>query len=339
VAASAAVVDALLWLYLYSRPTPFARPFALDPSHYVFHAIYYGVWAHVLLLMPFVALALWAKRYARAWFISHLAVTWCVLMLGALDREFQRFMGMHATLSWLKTYGAIHRTPQAIVDGVVTDAGGAYGSLLPLPFLLAFPFMVRTLAKRFSYPFLTPMHTACLVAVFFVLPSAMWTVVPGGRLRQSKVRPALLIAWRELRPRASHVQSASEVALYIDRYHAHQKAHDPSHAWAFTSREYPLLKHYTGATPASVKQPNIIVLQLETFRAKDMKSTNPALTGVSPTPFLDRLAADPNSALFSRHLASGAHGSCIHVDPRELAHASPQEYSERGYGCAYHGLS
>src|SRR5688572_12452914 len=41
---AAAITDAALWLALYLRPTPLGAPFALDPSHYVFHAIFYGTW-------------------------------------------------------------------------------------------------------------------------------------------------------------------------------------------------------------------------------------------------------------------------------------------------------
>jgi phosphoglycerol transferase MdoB-like AlkP superfamily enzyme len=51
-------------------------------------------------------------------------------------------------------------------------------------------------------------------------------------------------------------------------------------------------------------RPNIILVQLEAFRAWDMGTTNPAIKD-SPTPFLDRLARSSDSAYYSRFFANG----------------------------------
>src|SRR4051812_8034201 len=50
----AIVSDALLSLFLYLRPSPLGAPFALDPAHYVFHALFYGAWGQVITALPFL---------------------------------------------------------------------------------------------------------------------------------------------------------------------------------------------------------------------------------------------------------------------------------------------
>jgi len=310
-ALAAALVDAALWLLLDLRPTPFGRPFALDPAHYVFHAIYYTTWAHALVALPFALTAYALHKTQRSGALTglttlQLSLSSALLVLGAIDRECQRFMGMHVSAEWFRTYASIDQTPDVIWSTLASDRGGAWSSLGCLALCLTFPVLALITARLMPIGFATRGRLVLASLTLLILPTLLWNWIPGGRLRQAKVRPALMLAIRELTPRAPAEHDPKASARAIAAYQTHQQSLDATHSWIFDKQEYPLHRHYTGRRPSeAITQPNFIVLQLETFRAKDMKSMNPGLEGPSPTPFLDALAIASNSAFYRRYYASG----------------------------------
>lgn len=302
----AIIGDALLSLFLYLRPSPLGAPFALDPAHYVFHALFYGAWGQVITALPFLLRAYrWPGRGDRLSLLTQLGATATLLGLGALDREFQRFLGMHVTRSWLGTYGAVHRTPDVIWAALARDQGGAWSSLLGLGVPLLFMLTAPVFSRRVRYDAFRRRHSAVALAAALLVPAIFWNVVPGGKARQAKVRPAVLTATGELMTSSPAPLATHRRQQAIDTFQRHfVERSGPS--WRFVDPGYPLQKHYVGARPVAMgTRPNIIVLSLETFRAKDMKSMNPALPGPAPTPFLDALASDPHSAYWQRYYASG----------------------------------
>ena len=308
VALLAGLTDALLWLFLYLRPAPLGAPFALDPSHYVFHGIYYGLWAQLVLALPFVTwAALPAARPRRLFVVWQVALNTVLLAIGAVDRECQRFLGMHASVSWLDTYGAVDRTPDVIWSALAEDRGGAWSSVAGLGLVLLYPIVALPLAARLRHPWLGARRRAAAVAVLLlVLPTALWNWIPGGGQRKNKVRPALLLVTRELTRPEVALQDPARVAQAIASYHAHANALEGDSGWRFVDGAFPLRKHYVGpAEPAITAPPNVLLVQLETFRAKDMRSMNPTLGGPAPTPFLDALASHRESTYFQRYYASG----------------------------------
>jgi arylsulfatase A-like enzyme len=357
VALLGAAVDALLSVFLYVRPTPFGRAYVLDPSHYVFHAIYYGAWAHALLALPFACLGSATARLSnprsrwlvRAGLALHLTLATFLLVVGVVDRECQRFMGMHASLSWLRTYGAVNRTPGVIWEALASDRGGAWSSLWGLGVALAFPLFALLCSGRMRYGWVSRRMAYASAFAVLLLPTVLWNFVPGGRLRQAKVRPALLLVLRELQRAEEKPRDPRELASALATYQAHQRELDATGLWQFVDPEYPLRKHYVGTPPAQPSErPNFIVVQLETFRAKDMKATNPALEGPATTPFLDQLAMANNSALYRRYYANGVptvfafmaiHASILQHPtksvPYEATHVNlegfPQLLREHGY--------
>jgi arylsulfatase A-like enzyme len=357
VSALGAGLDALFSLFLYLRPTPFGRPFVLDPTHYVFHAVYYAAWAHALLGLGFALLGKLVAQLrsslrpsaARSLLLLHVAVATFLLVVGVVDRECQRFMGMHASLPWLETYGAVDRTPGVIWQALASDRGGAWSSLLQLGMALCFPLLVALAYRRVDYAWASRRIGYAALVGMVVLPTVLWNFVPGGKLRQAKVRPALLLVLRELRRHEPPARDTQEVAAAIARYQQHQRELDSTGRWQFQDAEHPLRKHYVGTPPAGPdRRPNFIVVQLETFRAKDMKSTNPALEGPATTPFLDQLATRADSALYRRYYASGVptvfafmaiHASILQHPsksiPYEATHLNlqgfPQLLREHGY--------
>lgn len=345
----AVLFETALWLFLYLRPTPFGRPFALDPSHYLFHAIYYGAWAHAVLACPFLAWVWFRPRANRVALGLQLLLTTLVMIVGSVDRECQRFMGMHATLPWLQTYAAIDRTPEVVLDSLASDRGGSWSSLAGVALCLAYPFAALYVASRLRFDWLGRGRAWSLAVVLVALPTVLWNVVPGGTLRQAKVRPALLTVLRELGRDEPAPPNARETQRAVAAYQAAQNVLDPRGVWTFVDPKYPLRKRYVGPRDTQpARRPNFIVVQLETFRAKDMRSTNPSFSSQATTPFLDGLANDERSALFTRYYASGVptvyafmsiHASLLSHPRKSIPveattvhiEAFPQQLREAGY--------
>jgi phosphoglycerol transferase MdoB-like AlkP superfamily enzyme len=303
--AMASAVDIALTLALYARPSAFGRPYVLDVSHYVFCALFYGLWGQALTALPFLLLARCAPRFLpRAAFVVQLLVTTALVVLGALDREFQRFIGMHVGTSSLKTYATVGSTPGIIWDTLRGDQGGAYSSVISLASSVAFLASAPLVASRLRFATRAPFAIA--FGTLVVLPTVLWNWVSGGKQRQTKVMPALLLVVREVRRAEAPPLDAAAVTAAVRTYQRHFLASEPDAHWRFVDSRYPLWKRHTGARHAAPeRRPNFIVLSLETFRGKDMKIMNPALQGPAPTPFLDALASSPDSAYWRRYYASG----------------------------------
>jgi arylsulfatase A-like enzyme len=308
--------EVVLKTLLYFRPNPLGAAFALDPFHYVFHAIYYAAWTHGLVALPFAASSLLRERRrlaaghtqgaSRGAHPLQLGLSALLLLVGTVDGECQRFLGMHMTVDWIRTYGAVQRTPDVIWGSLRDDRGGGWSSLGSVALSLLFVPCAAYLATARGLPRFGKRALLALGFIWVVLPTLLWNVIPGGRQRQSKVRPALILAWREAMKSEPGAPAREVLASAVSDYQSRWRTLDSTHGWTFDRPDYPLRKHFTGQPAAQpVEQPNIIVLALETFRAKDMASVNPEFQGTAPTPFLDSLARRENSAVFSRYYASG----------------------------------
>ena len=75
--------------------------------------------------------------------------------------------------------------------------------------------------------------------------------------------------------------------------------------WRFPSRDWPFVRVPADpAVPAAADRWNVIVIQLESVRGVDTGHLRPDRSP-SPTPFLDRLAARPDAAVWTRGLSFG----------------------------------
>jgi arylsulfatase A-like enzyme len=306
----AAAIDTALGLHLYLRPAPLGGPFALDPTPYVLRAIYYGIWAHALIGLPYVLFGWWRSRRglgrSRAADATQLAISAALLCLGALDREVQRFLGMHASFAWAATYSALDRTPDVIWSTLRDDRGGAWSSLIGLAVALLYvPSALLWARRRLPAWLAQPRFSGSFAASFIVLPCLLWNFVPGGIQRLQKVRPALLTLWRELKQTPIERPDEGALRRAIALYQEDWLRRAPPATFIFDDADFPLRKRRLPRPAAVDAQPNIIVLSLETFRAKEMASFNPDAPQPSATPFLDQLAQRPDSAAFTRYYASG----------------------------------
>jgi arylsulfatase A-like enzyme len=306
----AALADAALNLHLFLRSAPLGGRYVLDTAPLLSRALYYGTWSHALVALPFVLFGIWRERRGRgrSWPADalQLALSAALLLIGAVDREFQRFLGMHVTLAWLSTYAAVGRTPAVIWDALRADRGGAWSSLWGVFAALAYVALAPRAARVRLPARLARLRVgAPLIVLLLVWPTILWNFIPGGVLRQNKVRPALITLVREARrqPVVAPDQGALRAATAL--YQQDWLARSRPGAFVFDTPDYPLRKRALSAPPARAARPNIIVLSLETFRAKEMASLNPDAPRPSATPFLDQLAQRPDSAAYRRYYASG----------------------------------
>lgn len=306
-----ALLESLLAAHLYLRSAPLGGAFALRPTPYLLRAIYYACWAHALVALPFVVYGYLAARgrvpKTRLTEVAQVAVTALLLVVGGLDREFQRFLGSHVTTAWLMTYRAVDHTPSVIWRSLAEDLGGRWSSLWGLALAALYAPLCLWL-RSVSIPrrwAASPVRNLTAMFLLVVWPTLLWNLIPGGVQRQNKVRPALLSVLAELRRDPIQKPEPAELNAAALVYQGDWLAHDATRSWAFDDARYPLQKRYLGARPSPRLRPNFIVLSLETFRAKEMPSFYPAAPTPSATPFLDSLATSPDSASYVRHYASG----------------------------------
>ncbi len=286
----------------------------LDPGHYLPQAVFYEWHAAALLALPFLLLADRAERHgcprlaAAAWQL-HVGLAALLLLAGHADHELQRYMGVHLSLDFLRTYAGVDRQPAAIGAALGSDPGGPWSALWLA--LLAPAFALA--AWRAPRALRLPPHRgrrAAFVAVVAIVtlawPLLTWHVLPGGVLRREKVAPALILAAREVaawvrEPVPDHAGIERDVAAVRARW----RRGDPAGAWRFGPDTFPLERFpVADCAPPPARRPSFVVIVLETMRARDMRRFNPRL-GAQPTPFLDRLAGDPESAWWPRYYTNG----------------------------------
>lgn len=294
----------------FARPRPLGGPYLLHPGGYVRLALAYEAFGLLVLSTPTLLLGLLPVS-ERVWKLGsalQVALLALSLLLSQLNHELQRFMGAQLDWGTLITYYNVFRTPAVIWQALRDDQGGTYSALWSYLVAVVFAGLAYAIT-RLPRPRLSVRVEAVIAGMFVIVAG----VLPVVDLRHSrsvnrtlKLRPPLVLLWESAREglpderRYTHVQEA------ITRWQQDWLAQDGSGQYRFDDARYPLRHHrITPFQSASdVTKPNIILLSLETFRARDMGAFNPELQQ-SPTPFLDSLAQDPESAYYSRYIANG----------------------------------
>jgi hypothetical protein len=312
-AAVASGLDASFDVLLYLRQSPLGGDFAMRPAPYLLRAIYYGVWGHTLIALPFILFGLYRWHRGRGPSAVaaglQLLLTTLLLLVAGVDREFQRFLGMHVSAAWLTTYQAVERTPDVIWNALREDRGGSWSSLwgLGVVVLAYVPLCLwlRSLAIPMSWVH-SRRRSFGLVFGLLIWPTILWNFIPGGGQRLAKIRPAVLTVLKELRRAPLDRPSEAALAQATATFQNDWLVREGSASWAFEDPDYPLHRTFRGPQPAEPgRRPNFILLALETFRAKEMPSFNPDAPKPSPTPFLDALAQSERSAFYPRYYTTG----------------------------------
>jgi sulfatase-like protein/putative metal-binding protein len=229
------------------RPAPYGSPLVERFEWYYFHALAFDALWGLPLLAPLVALyllvapprgragALYALPY-RAAFALHLPLVLLIL----LDHEVMRYMGVHASPDFVRTYvgGETVRDLGALVN---TDRGGPY---LPIVLIFAAPAALFALARRLGRT-LAARHApvAALLAVALGWPAVgfAFTRLWRGSFREARLAPVLGI-WLD-EARKGHVKPLAPAAYAEarDRYRAAWREAS-GRAWAFPDDAAPFYR-------------------------------------------------------------------------------------------------
>lgn len=305
----------LLQLLLYVRPSPYGGIFLLEWRKYFALALYYdmmGVW---LIALPFFLywLARWrrgAPRRARTIHSALAALIAANLLLSAIDHELLRFLGVRLGLSFLLTYARAGTLSDSLfADLLADDEGGPFLALL-VPILAPSLYLwwaLRTVRRlpAGARPLPLGLWLAIpLALVPFAAPANAWQMATG-KFRLRKVEPVIVALAVDSVQGFGDLERSADFPLLARAWQARWLAESADKGWRFPDPERPYLRAPTApAAPRPGDRWNILHIQLETFRGVDMGYLG-ARRPVSPTPALDRLAAGPDSAVWTRALSFG----------------------------------
>jgi hypothetical protein len=296
----------------YLRPMPLGGAYALRPEEYVRYANSYEAFGLLLLSLPSLLLAL-LPWYERTWKLAcalQITLVTLSLVLSQLSHELQRFMGTQLDWDTLITYYNVFRMPAVVWQALRDDAGGAYSALWIQLVAVAFAGAAYACSRlpRRKLPILAQM----LLAGAFVMIGAVQPTVGirrRGPNRKLRLRPPVVLLWDSARDAAPDERRYADVQGAIARWQRDWLAQDGSGQYRFDDPRYPLRHRRIRPFPREpdappTPQPNIILLSLETFRARDMGAFNAELEQ-SPTPFLDSLARGSDSAYYTHYVTNG----------------------------------
>jgi arylsulfatase A-like enzyme len=340
---------ALTWLvmavqevFLFLRPTPYGGPYVQRWWFYLDRALFYNLLGVALVALPF--LVRWFADYrapvgagrARRWHRTELVLLILTAGLDQADNEVMRFLGTHLTFSLLRTYERVGAWGSDMIHVFTTDRGGP-----GLPFVLlgagmgAVWWLGRRSLRRME-PARRPWPIGAALALAALPLAVPFTAynLPGGHFPRNRVRPEVITLLLEA---ASDSRTSTAPPNLPARARAYQErwlAGTADSGWNFPDSLYPLVRRPEAPLlPQSIRW-NVIYLQLETFRGWDMGFLRPDRTP-SPTPFLDHLAADSTTALWTRFLSFGPPT----INGFMAGHCSAAPHSQQAISTTYTGTS
>ena len=299
----------LLQIALYVRSGPYGDPFLLEWRRYFGLSVYFDLLGTWLIAFPFLLLwlALWGRPLGPRWrFVNHglLALLAANLVLSQLDHEVLRFLGTRISLSFLAVYARAATLADSLFqDLLLADRGGA---LVPLLLLVGVPACFLFLGLRMlktSSAGRPPFWLALAIAVVpLAAPLNGWAQA-SSIFRIRRTEPAILALATDFRLGFEDMQAPPDLAALAAEHQRRWLAESPDPGWRFPDPLRPYLRAPVEPAAAEPKRWNVIYLQLETFRGRDMGF----LTGLSPspTPYLDGLAREGNATVWTRGLSFG----------------------------------
>ena len=327
---------------LFARPTPYGGSYVRDWGPYFGRALFYNLLGVMLVALPFLLRWLLAyrgeveARSASRWHAVLMALLLLTVGLDHADNEVMRFLGTHLTLSLLRTYERVGAWGSDILHAFTTDRGGPW-----LPFVLLFLGMAAfwwrarwVLTRDQTGGRIWPTGVAIgLTALPVLVPLVVYNL-PGGHFPRNRVRPEVITLALELASDSRPVAAPADLARWLADYQARWLATDGRGRWRFTGNpRYPLIRAPLEPIADSARW-NVILLQLETFRGWDMGFLHPNRQP-SPTPFLDRLASDTSTSVWTRFLSFGPPT----INGFMAGHCSVPPHSERNISTTYTGVS
>ncbi len=341
--ALAGLTATLLQLSLHLRPGPLGMPISENPARSLLDGALWEWLTFAALSAPFLFLGPFLAsrksfKAARLLRISHTVAAFAVLTAGHAEHELQRFMGTHLTLDYLATYGRLGQSPSAIGYALADDAGGPYSAvflaLLPVLFLLAALLGPSDRRRRVSPSLAGGRFTGLLVAALVAPPAGSGPSIQPQAMGPP-ARTGLGVLWSAMVEAIGRNTGpgASSLDYQLARKAWTQRGEKPD--WIFADARHPLWRVPARPCQAPPKPSwNFVIIQLETFRAMDMRSFNQELQD-RPTAFLDALADDPKSASWVRFYANGIPT----VSAFMAMHTSLLPHSQKRVATAFRGLA
>jgi hypothetical protein len=299
----------LLQVLLYARPGPYGDRFLVEWQRYFWLSLYFdllGIW---LIACPFLLLwlALWKRELGPRWRALNyvlLALLTSNLVLSEFDHEILRFLGTRISLSFLSVYARTATLGDGLFqDVLVADRGGA---LFPPLLLIGIPglYLLPTLRILRSSPARRlPFWLALTIAVVpLAAPLNGWAQATSiFRIRRTE--PAILALAADLKLGFEDMAAPPDLDALAAAWQKSWLAESAEPGWRFTDPRRPYLRRAAGPAVPEPRPWNVIYLQLESFRGRDMGF----LTGISPsaTPYLDGLTRAPNATIWTRGLSFG----------------------------------
>jgi phosphoglycerol transferase MdoB-like AlkP superfamily enzyme len=307
---------AILQFLLYLRPSPYGGPFLVQWKAFIVRPLVYELLAIWLIALPF--LLLWLVLYRRPlhspwWRLGHwllVASMAANLLLTAFDHELYRFLGLRLGPNFLAVYADPTTMGDALFLNILAnDRGGAF--LSPL-FCVAAPglyswWAIRTVRRRTRG--LPPLRFGIRVAIA-ILALPLLTGLIGyslahARFRLSRLEPALFAAIRDFAWSYDDESAPGDPGELARAWQAEWQAGTTDRGWRFADPDLPFVRTPTNPRrPAPGERWNVVIIQLEAVRGVDTGHLRPDRSP-SPTPYLDRLAAGPGAAVYTRGLSFG----------------------------------
>lgn len=299
----------LLQGLLYARPGPYGDPFLLEWRRYFWLSLYFELLGTWLIACPFLLLwlALWKRPLGPRWRLLNYVLPALLalnLVLSEFDHEILRFLGTRISLSFLSVYARTATLGDGLFqDVLLADRGGA---LFPPLLLVAVPALYLYLARRIlksSPAKRAPFWLALAIAVVpLAAPLNGWAQA-SSTFRIRRTEPTVLALASDIRLGFEDMEAPPDLAALAADYRKRWLAESADPGWRFTDPGRPYWRTPVRPAAPEPKRWNVIYLQLESFRGRDMGF----LTGISPspTPNLDGIAWYGNSTVWIRGLSFG----------------------------------
>ena len=224
----------LLWL---ARPDPFGTALVGKIEWYWFHALALDSWQAFRVVAAGImigliggqraAVLLWVRRIVTGVLVA-------LTVLGVIDGEVMRFLGMHITPSFALTYGNT-ATARELPVLLGKDAGGPYlGAVLLVIAPLAVVWLARRVVARGS-TWSPAFWFSGLVAAGCLYAFVLW---PGG-FRQWRLSPPLDVMYSAITA-AAEAQLDATARAKTSEQHAARFAKASSREARFLMNDYPL---------------------------------------------------------------------------------------------------
>ncbi len=303
---------ALLQFILYLRPSPYGGPFLVNWKAFIIRPLVYELLAIWLIALPF--LLAWLLLYRRDiaaprvriahWLLAGLMAA--NLLITAFDHELYRFLGLRLGPNFL----AVYADPTTLGDTLflnilANDRGGPWLSpilCVAAPGLYLW-WATRTLRQKRS----ASLGRAAAVAMLAVplATGAIGYSLAHARFRLSRLEPALFAAIRDFAWSYDDESAPGDPSELGRAWQAQWQAGTSDRNWRFPDPDMPFLRAPTDPrTPAPAERWNVVIIQLEAVRGVDTGHLRPDRSP-SPTPYLDRIAAGPDAAVWTRGLSFG----------------------------------